>query len=92
MHSIGEIVKQFEFHVSPLLHPIKGNIVKYVSDNGETSYTWSISHFYKPSANAATVYCPSATSGGSLKEVEMTFRAYAEFFVPGFEVRGNDCF
>jgi hypothetical protein len=46
MHSIGEVVKQFEFHVAPLQHPIKGKIVR--SGDGKDQYTWSISHHYRP--------------------------------------------
>ena len=91
MHSIGEIVKQFEFLVYELPHPIKGKIVKYVKD-GVTSYTWSISHHYKPSASAAGVYFPSHVTDRTLEEAEMSFRAYAESFVPDYEVVASELF
>jgi hypothetical protein len=41
MHSIGEVVKQFELHVPPLEHAIKGKIVKYTDENGIAAYDWS---------------------------------------------------
>jgi len=92
MHSIGEVVKQFEFHVPPLLHRIKGKIVKYTSAEGEVSYHWSISHYYKPSEGAAGVYFPSHVTDSSLEHAEMSFRAYAENFVPDYEVVAHDGF
>ena len=92
MHSIGEVVKQFEFHVPTLRHVIKGKIVKYTPDDGEVYYHWSISHHYKPAAGAVGVYFPSRVSGRSLDEAEMDFRAYAEIFVPDYEVIANECF
>ena len=92
MHSIGEVVKQFEFLVSELPYAIKGKIVKNVSPDGETSYTWSISHHYKPSANAGGVYFPSHVTSRSMEEAEMDFRAYAEHFVPNYEVVASELF
>jgi hypothetical protein len=85
MHSIGEVIKQFEFDVPHLRHPIKGKIVKYVSEDGEVHYSWSISHHYKPTARAG-VYFPSRVTSPSLEEAEALFRAYAQSFVPDFEV------
>jgi hypothetical protein len=67
MHSIGEIVKQFQFDVPLLSYPIKGKIVKDVYTKGVIRYTWSISHHYKPSAGAG-VYFPSVLTSDSLEE------------------------
>ena len=92
MHSIGEVVKQFEFDVPALRHPIKGKIVKYTSANGKSRYHWSISHHYKPTASAAGVYFPSHVTDDSLEEAEMSFRAYAGNFVPDYEVIPSDGF
>jgi hypothetical protein len=75
MHSIGEVVKQFEFHVSQLPHAIKGKIVKDTSGDGKNRYTWSISHHYHG-------LFPSRVTSDSLEEAEALFRAYAENFVP----------
>jgi hypothetical protein len=91
MHSIGEIVKQFQFDVPLLSYPIKEKIVKDISTNGGIRYTWSISHRYTPTAGAG-VYFPSVLTSDSLEEAEMNFRAYAESFVPDYEVRANDYF
>jgi hypothetical protein len=85
MHLIGEVVKQFEFHVSPLPYPIKGKIVKHTSGDGKDQYTWSISHHYQPSGGAR-VYFPSRRTTDSLEDAEGLFRAYAESFVPDYEV------
>jgi hypothetical protein len=91
MHSIGEVVKQFEFDVPPLQHPIKGKIVKYISEDGKASYHWSISHHYRPSSGAG-VYFPSIVTATSSGEAEQHFRAYAQSFVPDFEVKPNEEF
>ncbi len=55
MHSIGEIVKQFQFDVRELPYPIKGKIVKNTSAKGEGKYTLLISHHYKPSVGAGSI-------------------------------------
>jgi hypothetical protein len=89
MHSIGEIVKQFEFHVPQLRHAIKGKIVKSVSEDGEANYSWSISHHYQPAAGAG-VYFPSHLTCPSLGEAEALFRAYAQSFVPNYKVTPNE--
>lgn len=91
MHSIGEIVKQFEFHVPPLPHAIKGKIVKYADKNGTTAYEWSISHYYRQLAGAG-VYFPSKAKAQTLEVAEQDFRAYAESFVPDYEVVACDGF
>ena len=91
MHTIGEVIKQFEFNVPPLPHAIKGKIVKYLSADGETQYVWSISHHYKGRSGAG-VYYPSRVSNPSLEEAEEDFRAYAESFVPDYEVKPNKGF
>jgi hypothetical protein len=91
MHLIGEVLKQFELHVPPLRHAIKGKIVKYISADGEAQYVWSISHHYK-GASGAGVYYPSRVSSPSLGEAEVNFRAYAESFVPDYEVKPNEGF
>jgi hypothetical protein len=92
MHSIGEVVKQFELHVPPLSHAIKGKIVKYTEQNGEAAYEWSISHHYKPTSSAGGVYYPSTRSLRTLEDAEQLFRAYAESFVPDYEVVACDGF
>lgn len=85
MHSIGEGLKQFEFHVPPLPHVIKGKIVKYLSGDGKAEYTWSISHHYS-GRSGANIYRPDHRTSPSLEEAEMDFRAYAESFVPDHKV------
>lgn len=85
MHSIGEVVKQFELHVWLLEHAIKGKIVKYRDDAGNGTYEWSISHHYRPSAGAQ-VYYPSARRTETIEEAELLFRAYAESFMQDYEV------
>lgn len=91
VHPIGEVVKQFELHVPPLEHAIKGKIVKYTDDDGNATYTWSISHHYRPSAGAG-VYYPSARTEKTLDFAEQSFRAYAESFVPDYEVKASEGF
>jgi len=91
MHSIGEVVKQFEFYVPGLQHPIKGKIVNRISEGGKADYTWSISHHYK-FKDEAGVYHPSTVTFDSLEEAETLFRTYAQHFVADFEVRANEDF
>jgi len=56
MHSIGEVVRQFDFYAEPMFQPIKGKIVRYTSDSGDVQYRWSISHHYKPSPGAGVYF------------------------------------
>jgi hypothetical protein len=91
MHSIGEVLKQFEFHVPPLPHVIKGKIVKYLTGDGKAQYVWSISHHYS-GVSGAGVYFPSRVTSPSLEEAEEDFRAYAESFVPDYQVKSNEGF
>ena len=88
MHSIGEVLAQFEFYVEPLPHSITGKIVKF-ADRGMDQYRWSISHHYKPSAGAG-VYFPSRLTSRSVEDAEADFRAYAESFVPDYDVKPNE--
>jgi hypothetical protein len=88
MHLIDEVVKQFEFDVPPLPHPIKGKIVKHTSGDGKDQYTWSISHHYRPTARGG-VWFPGHVMTDSLEDAEEDFRAYAESFVPDYEVKPN---
>jgi len=81
MHSIGEVVKQFEFYAEPLQEPIKGKVVKYPSRDGIPRYRWSISYHYRPTPGAG-IYYPTRDTESSLKMAEMDFRTYAERFVP----------
>lgn len=85
MHSIGEVVKQFELHVPPLLYAIKGKIVKYSSRDGKVEYTWSISHHYSGRSGAG-IYYPDHRSSPTLEGAEEDFRAYAESFVADYKV------
>jgi len=89
MHSIGEVVKQFEFDAEPLTHPIKGKIVRYTSEDGDVHYRWSIRHHYKPAAGAG-VYFPSVLTASSLEDAENHFSLYAGSFVATFEVKRNE--
>jgi len=91
MHSISEVIKHFEINVPSLPHPVKGKIVRNVSEDNDISYTWSISHYYKPSAGAG-IYFPSHVTSRSLEDAEQDFRAYAESFVSTYEVRANERF
>jgi hypothetical protein len=91
MHSIGEVIKQFEFNVPPLSHPIKGKIVKHLSGDGKANYTWSISHYYR-GVSGAGIYFPTRVTSPSPEEAEEDFRAYAESFVPDHGVKFNEGF
>jgi hypothetical protein len=88
---IGEVVKQFELRVEPLLHAIAGKITRYENAQGVVRYDWSISHNYQP-AQGAGVYYPSKISCDSLEEAEGLFKAYAGSFVPSFRVVPNESF
>ena len=85
MQEIGEVVKQFVLHISPLNYAIKGRITRY----GSARFEWEISHNYQPSLQAG-VYYPSRTSHSSLDEAEASFKAYAGSFVPNIRVEANE--
>jgi len=86
MAVVAEIIKQFDVHVEGIPFTVKGKIAKY-----KDSYMWSISHHYKPTTGAG-VYYPSSVTANTLADAEMLFRAYAEDFVPDFEVKANKAF
>jgi hypothetical protein len=91
MHAIGEVVKLYEVDVAGLEFPVRGKIIRYTSGE-QTTYRWAISHHYKPSAQAAGIYYPSRVTERTLEDAEIDFRAYAEHFVPDYEVRANENF
>jgi len=77
---IGEIVKEFVLRVDGLEFSVKGLIVKSRGPEGEDTFEWAISHYYKPSEKAATIYIPSARSGKTLEEAEQLLMAYMQTF------------
>lgn len=77
--TVGEIVKELIFTVSDLEHYVKGRIVATSEIEG-LNFRWDISHHYRPSESAATVYYPSARHAATLDEAEGLLLAYAQNF------------
>ena len=84
-------MKQYEFEVENMRHPVRGKIVKHVSNDGSESFTWSISHHYLPSVGAG-VYFPSNLTTDNLEETEALFQMYAINFTAAHQVEKNEDF
>lgn len=85
------VLKSFRFAVSGLMEDVVGEIRQQVRPEGsEYPFSWWISHHYRPSEGAATIYYPSRTSADSAEEAEMMLRAYAESFVADFGVKRSN--
>jgi len=81
-----KVVKEYVFTVDDLEHCVKGRICKNIESD---VYSWDISHYYRPSKNAATVYFPSKKSAPSLEETEFLLMAYARGFT-NLDVKKNE--
>ena len=72
-----EILKQYEYEIEGLDHPVRARIVKAES---VPPYCWQISHYYKGSKSAGTPYYPSVRCYGSMQEAEESLEHYARSF------------
>lgn len=72
-----EILKQYEYEIEGLDHPVRARIVKTES---VPPYCWQISHYYKGSKSAGTPYDPSRRCCGSMQEAEESLEHYARSF------------
>lgn len=83
-----EVIKVFKFTMVDLDFTVSGRIVKLLNDSYPMQYLWEISHFYKPFAEAATVYTPSNTFGSTAAEAEAKLMTYVDAFT-NFDVTKN---
>ena len=72
-----EILKQYEYEVEGLDHPVRARIIK--TESVDSPYCWEISHHYKPTESAG-VYYPSTRCCKSVEEAEFLLETYARSF------------
>lgn len=75
----SEILKEYVFSVEGVEHPIYGRVVQ-TDEVEHLPFRWDISHYYRPSESAATVYIPSRHHADSFEEAESLLLAYADAF------------
>ena len=73
-----EILKQYEYKIEGLDHPVRARIIK--TESVPPAYCWQISHYYKGSESAGTPYDPSPRYYGSMQEAEESLEHYARSF------------
>ena len=78
--NISEIVKEYVLFEGELEFIVKGRVTRRVDGETDMPFTWDISHHYRPSESAATVYYPSARSAKTFKEAESLLFAYMQGF------------
>jgi hypothetical protein len=77
---IREVTKEFIFFVEGLEFTVKGRITYNSEAEPQLNYGWEISHYYKPSEEAAGVYRPSNMHGSSQEEAEASLKMYMRSF------------
>ena len=77
---INEIIYEYKMYVDNLDFEIKGRILKNVDESEEYIYSWEVSHFCKPSENAAGVYIPSTSRAKTIKEAKVLLFSYMDTF------------
>jgi hypothetical protein len=77
---ISEVIKEYVLEHDDLDFSVKGRITKTVRDDGANEYYWSISHHYRPSESAATVYYPSRIRTETFEEAEHLLHLYMSGF------------
>lgn len=75
----AEIIKEFRINIDGLEHSVKGRIVKSIKGDSSEIYLGELSHYCKPSEEAATIYQPSLVSK-SYENVEYQLLNYLEKF------------
>jgi len=78
---VSRILEEYVLWADDVEHSIKGRVVEHVDEkNANQRYGWEISHHYRPSQVAATVYYPSAVTGATVDEVRGHLMAYLRSF------------
>ncbi len=75
-----EVVTEYVLIVEGLDHSVKGRIIRLIKDGGAEEYSWDISHYYRPSESAATVYHPSKKTTNSFDETKFLLTQYMNGF------------
>ena len=91
MNSITEIVSEYKAFVTGGKSPseIKGRILK-IHVEGRDDYTWEVSHYFKPSETATTVYYPTTQNEKTIEEARSRLLKYLGEFRNDIEVERND--
>ena len=90
-NEIYTVLKEYTMDVEGLNYAIKGMITKRVNERGSGDYFWSVSHYCKPSKQAATIYIPSRICGDTFDEAEQHLMMYMTTFTT-IDVTPNDFF
>jgi len=73
------ILREYVFSVDGVEHPVYGRIVQ-TNEIENCPFRWDISHYYRPSESAITVYHPSRHHAESFEEAEGLLLDYANAF------------
>jgi hypothetical protein len=85
-----QVERSYVFRVDGVDHPVTARVRRNMHpDSSETEYTYEISHYYRPTKDAATVYYPSRTLASSADEAERFLWDYVAYFTP-IDVTAND--
>lgn len=90
-NEIYTVLKEYTMDVEGVNHAVKGVIAKRVVERGSGDFFWSISHYCKPSKQAATIYIPSGISGDTYEQAERYLMMYMKSFT-NIEVTPNEFF
>jgi hypothetical protein len=78
---VSKILEEYVLWADDVEHSIKGRVVEHIDEkNANQRYGWEISHHYRPSQAAATVYYPSRVTGASIDEVRALMLTYLRGF------------
>jgi hypothetical protein len=90
MHTkISRIAREYVLFHEGLGFTVKGRIVECINTESQLRYQWDISHHYRPSEAAATVYYPSSRSAATVEEAESLLLMYMRRFT-NLNVTPND--
>ncbi len=86
-----QVIRTYIFEVEGLDRPVYGRVIQSTDPSDPFPYRWEVSHYCKPSEQAAGVYRPSRTMASTLDEADRDLRLFGETFTT-LEVTANEYF
>lgn len=78
---IYDVVKEYIFKSEELDFAVHGRICREkTKDSVSDEFIWEISHYYRPSEKAASVYIPSQRTSSNLHDAELKLMLYMRNF------------
>lgn len=87
----ARVLSEYVVFAQEVGYSLKGRVVEYTAPVPDPNqrYGWEVSHYYKPSKDAASVYRPSVTLAKSPTEAEQMMLGYLGSFT-GIDVAVNE--